>query len=511
MPSRRAMRGKRVRWFIVLAVLAAAVVPLLPRGTASAHPLGNFTINRYARVEVFRDRLRLHYVLDFAEIPTFQMRDSIDSDGDGAISRAEGNAYVLQLRDTVSEQISLSANGARLDLNPLEQRGDVIPGQAGLETFRAEFAFEAAVPGTGPLAIEFRDRNYSARAGWKEVVVRPSAGAIVTVDQRLLVDASNGLRSYPSGTLSSAPDVREASFSWIAGTGAAAPAIENVGAGRARATSPFDNLLDKDSSVGLVIIALAIAFLLGAQHAFGPGHGKSMVAAYLVGSRGKARHAVALGLTVTATHTSTVYLLGFVTLWATEYIAPERVYLFLGVASGGLVVALGLFLFLSRLKKAYPGASKGAHRHGRFGKAHSHGSVQRHEREGADCGHAHNHGDGAAHAGVSWRSLVTLGISGGLLPCPQAIVVMLAAISFGKVLFGMTLILSFSLGLAFVLSTIGVFLVLGQRFSQRRRLRAFVYAPLVARAVQLMPIVSAAGVTLAGAYITYQAWNQPGL
>ena len=263
-------------------------------------------------------------------------------------------------------------------------------------------------------------------------------------------------------------------------------------------------------TVGFLLLSLLIAFAFGAQHALGPGHGKTMVAAYLVGSKGTPKHAIALGLTVTATHTSTVYLLGLVTLVAAAWITPETVYLWMGVAAGVMVMGFGIVLVIQRLlSMRRPRIETGEHRHGIFGKAHSHAPAAHeehaHVHEHAHDEHPHPHEPETTGA-VTWRSLLSLGVLGGLLPCPSAVVVMVAAISQGQVLLGMLLIVAFSLGLAGVLMALGVSLVLGRKIPARQR-RIFQH-PLVARAVTAMPVISAVIVTVVGLGLTYQAMGR---
>ncbi|MEO6398217.1 MAG: sulfite exporter TauE/SafE family protein [Tepidiformaceae bacterium] len=512
----------------ILAVALAAVIaslPLLPQGTAYAHPLGNFTINRYARLEIYRDAVQIHYVVDMAEIPTFQLIGEIDSDGDGRASQAELDGYAAKERETLAKNFVLSVGGKRVEPKAVETSVQLLPGQGGLQTTRLAVVYDARTPEglAGSTEITFKDGNFAERAGWKEIVVRPSDGAVVGVDQRLTVDSSDALRNYPAETLKAAPDVREAAFTWTVGSGETAPAtatLQKVSGGRA--TSGFAGLLHHDRSLGIILLSLMAAFGFGALHALGPGHGKTVVAAYLVGSKGTPRHAVALGLTVTATHTSTVYLLGFITLSASAFILPETLYLYLGVASGAMVVLMGGTLLANRLWRAYRPSNESAHRHGLFGKAHSH-LPEAHEHDDGP----HEHADGGMHehphvaasvvttknakGSVTWRSLLTLGVAGGLLPCPSAIVVMLTAISLGQVFFGMLLIVAFSLGLATVLTTIGIALTAGKRLTGRFGGSKLAASPGFRRAATALPLISALGITLAGLAITYQSWNQPGL
>jgi ABC-type nickel/cobalt efflux system permease component RcnA len=501
------------RILLILALALVAAIPLLGPHRALAHPLGNFTLNRYARIEVFRDRLQVHYVVDMAEIPTFQAMDAIDSDRDGTASLAELDTYGKRLAETYRKSFTLKLDGRTLEPAPLETSVQLLPGQGGLNVTRIVILYGAPVPSLEDgksVSISWDDRNLLGSQGWKEVVVRASEGAQITVDPKLTVDQSDALLHYPAETLKSAPDVSQVAFTWVEGTGSAAPPTANLQVGTAGRDSSgvsgiFEKLLHHNQSLGFIALSLLIAFAFGAQHAFGPGHGKTMVAAYLVGSKGTPKQAVILGLTVTATHTSTVYLLGIVTLVAAAYVTPETLYLWMGLASGALVVIFGATLFIARLwglrRRA---AASGAHRHGLFGRAHTHEPahaphpVEAHMRE-------HDRPHAGADVRVTWRSLLSLGVIGGLLPCPSAVVVMVAAISQGQVALGMLLIVAFSLGLAGVLTGIGVSLVLGRRIPERHR--RLLERPLATRLVATMPVLSALVVMLVGVGITYQAWN----
>jgi ABC-type nickel/cobalt efflux system permease component RcnA len=258
-----------------------------------------------------------------------------------------------------------------------------------------------------------------------------------------------------------------------------------------------------------ILLALALAFAWGAAHALTPGHGKTIVAADLVGSRGTVRHAVFLGLTTTLTHTAGVFGLGFLTLFASRYILPEQLYPWLGVASGGLVVAIGLSLFRGRLKGLWGGGHHHDHEHHHHDHDHDHGHHHHH-----GDGHTHNHlPPGADNQPITWRGLLALGVSGGLIPCPSALVVMLSAIALQRIGFGMVLIVTFSLGLAGVLTAIGVLWVQAgswlERFSQRVPLLERL--PGRGRWLQLLPAASALFITLIGLGITQQALSQTGL
>ena len=258
----------------------------------------------------------------------------------------------------------------------------------------------------------------------------------------------------------------------------------------------------KQLDVGMVLIAFAVAVGLGAFHALEPGHGKTLVAAYLVGSRGTMKHAFLLGLIVTATHTAGVYLLGAVTLYASQYIVPERLYPWLGVVSGVLIAGLGAVLLVRR----YRGKDGLSNHHHHHHADHSHGldhhHHHRHHDHSHDHGHTHNHHD--PNRQVSLRELLTLGISGGIVPCPAALVVLLSAVSMQRIGFGLLLIVAFSVGLAAVLITIGLLMV----YARQSMSRFETNSPLTTR---WLPLTSSAFILVFGVALTAQALQSAGI
>ncbi len=272
--------------------------------------------------------------------------------------------------------------------------------------------------------------------------------------------------------------------------------------------SSFTELMaTKQLGIGIIVLAGIIAAGLGALHALEPGHGKTIVAAYLVGSRGTARQAMFLGLIVTGSHTMGVYLLGGITLWAQRYIVPEQVYPILGVLSGLIIAALGLYIFLQR----YVGVAVGlSHSHAGF--VHSHRSPLGFSNV-ADESEAHNHGaeikaltERADRMGkrVPMRELLALGVTGGIIPCPAALVVLLSAVALHRIGFGLFLILSFSVGLAAVLMTMGLLMVFARNFMSRFRNEG----PLFAR---WLPMASAGVMSLLGVGIAAKALLAAGI
>jgi ABC-type nickel/cobalt efflux system permease component RcnA len=258
---------------------------------------------------------------------------------------------------------------------------------------------------------------------------------------------------------------------------------------------------------GIVLAAMAVAAGLGAFHALEPGHGKTVVAAYLIGSRGTAWHAMMLGLIVTVTHTAGVYLLGVVTLFASHYVVPERLYPWLGVMSGLIIAGLGLSLLLRR----YAGSAHAdSHEHG-HGHTHAHGYVQHHTHgSGEEPVHPHAHHAQPHHphhhvpSTVSLRELLALGVTGGIVPCPAALVVLLSALSLNRLGFGLLLIVAFSMGLAAVLIAIGILMVYAQRLMARLQGDGVLMT-------RWLPLTSATVMTIFGVVIAVQALVSVGI
>ncbi len=491
-------------------ILAAAALVFSFNKEALAHPLGNFTINHFSRVEVGAESVRVRYVVDMAEIPAFQALQMMDADGDGVTSGAEFDAYAARAVAEYAEAIIVTVDGARVPLETISKSVTTPEGAGGLRTLRVECEFAGALLSADSgvaRRLSFEDTNYSNRTGWRELVVVPAAGTAVFDSTAFGTSLTNELKAYPEDMLAAPPNERAAEFSFTQGAVPAGAAVLRSRDGVA-VTGARDHFAELIAVPNLTLwgalVGLLIAAALGALHALSPGHGKTVVGAYLVGSRGTARHAVFLGLTVTVTHTIGVFALGLVTLFASQYVVPERLFPILSLVSGGIVVVIGLSLFIRRLRAAL-GLSKGhAHTHD-----HSHGEHGHDHSD--DPSHVHSHG-GRAHShlppgadgnAVTWRSLLALGISGGLLPCPSALVVLLSAIALHRVGYGMLLVVAFSLGLASTLTLIGLAFVYAGRWMKN----------MVGggRVVRVLPALSALVVTCVGVVICYQALAQAGI
>jgi len=480
------MRRGRIAALCVAAAIAGSA--LAPSG-ASAHPLGNFSVNHLSQVRISDGRAELHYILDQAEIPTFQEAQQFDTNGDGKVTGAETGPLLRAKLAEIAPDLSLTADGRPLPLGkPRNATISFPPGQSGLLLTRVEADFDAALP-AGTSRVEVHDQTYLGRVGWKEIEVLPGAGTDVRSNVGA-TDPTNGLRSYPQDLLSSPPDVRSGSFTVSPGSGqVTAPKGPDGGQTTTNvALDGFANTLASSNDHGwLLLLLFGAAFGWGALHALSPGHGKSMVAGYLVGSRGTPRHAAILGLTVTVTHTFAVFALGLVTLFASQYILPEDLYPWLGVISGVMVVTIGLTVMRSRFR--------------RWRRARAEANAHAHQ-------HDHSHSHAPSDQPLTMRTLLALGVAGGAVPCPSALVVLIAAISQHKIGLGMGLIFAFSLGLAATLTVVGLAVLHGGRLVARLRPERSIFG---SRLIGALPAASASIIILAGTLITLRAIPQVGL
>ena len=300
---------------------------------------------------------------------------------------------------------------------------------------------------------------------------------------------------------------------------------DEIGAADGETDALSDMLRSEELSLGLIVGALALSLFLGAAHGLEPGHGKTIVAAYLVGARGTVGNALFLGGVVTLTHTFSVILLGLVALFASQYVLPEQIFPYLGTASGLLIIGLGTWLLVNQLRGRGPGFghSHGGHSHTHEEEhhhdhsheehhhdhphgEHHHGHGHTHEEE--HHGHSHTHEEHHGHSHeipnkVTLGSLLTLGISGGIVPCPGALVILLLAVALHRIAFGLLLLVAFSVGLAAILIAIGVLIVKARPFVERFSGDG--------RWIQRLPIASAVVIIAVGCVITFRTLMHSGL
>ena len=499
------------------ALFASTIIVIALAGVSLAHPLGNFTTNHFIRIQVASQLVSVRLVVDMAEIPTFQELRIIDTDGDGQPSEAELVAYGNQAAARYVERLLLEIDDAPARLRLISNNVSLHSGAGGLQTLKIECDLEAAIASSATHRLRFEDMNHSDRAGWREIAVAPASGITVFDSSAFGNSITDELKSYPEDLLAAPLNERRAELSFTSGempTGAS-PLMTREGRPAEQGRDRLAELIAvPEITPGIALLGLLVAAALGALHALSPGHGKAVVGAYLVGTRGTARHAVFLGLTVTITHTLGVFALGLVTLFASQYVLPERLFPVLGLVSGLMVLTIGLSLFTSRLRAAINRSShKHSHSHDHSHGEHSHdehGEHTHHHHDG-DSVLTHSHGGrehshmppGADGSRVTWRSLLALGVSGGLLPCPSALVVMLSAISLHRVGYGLVLVLAFSVGLAATLTAVGLLFVYARRVFSR----PFGSNPLL----RFLPAASALVITCAGAVVCYEALVQAGI
>ena len=507
----------------LLACLLLAAAPLL------AHPMGNFSVNHYSKITLTHAEIELLYIIDMAEIPTFQELQAAGLKADPADPHI--SAYLRSKADEFWQGLMLKLDGRPVELECSERQVIFPPGAGGLPTMKFGFTCRAPLSklGSGQHRLEYRDNNFQERVGWKEVVVDadPALKISSTVPNR---DRSAELSNYPTDLLNSPPQILSADATFtlpavvrnavsvspdrkVSAPGATVPkaptqspaSVTEPAASSAPPTqltpnaqntprSAFTQLIASDRmTLWFFLTAALIAVGLGALHALEPGHGKTLVAAYLVGSRGAAWHAVLLGLVVTLAHTAGVYALGAVTLYASHYVLPEKLYPWLGAISGLIIVAMGVWLFLRR----WMGEDSLAH-------GHTHWYDGFITRPGAVASGGIGTAAAPALEGVTTRQLLLLGITGGLIPCPAALVVLLSAIALHRIALGFFLIVAFSVGLAAVLIAIGLLMVHAGRYVSR-------LSPNSDLIRRRLPLISAVFITIVGVVLVAQSLKPNGV
>ncbi len=494
------------KFYILIALLFLSL-------SAAAHPLGNFSINQYSRLEVEGGRIKIRQIVDLAEIPTFQLSSEIDADKNGTLSESELNAYAERLTPEHLANLSLSVNGQPTEIRAESKNVSLQTGAGNLPTLRIEWNLAGDISNPAdPNQVNFENKNYAERIGWNEIVLN-RVGSVNIFNANAFGSAlTDELKAYPPENLNAPLAERTASFSFSTNAVPANAKILQNRDGHATAAVQKDRLAEliavPSITPAIAFFGLLLAFGLGAMHAMSPGHGKTVVGAYLVGSRGTVKHAAFLGLTVTITHTLGVFALGLITLFASNYILPEKLMPFLSFVSGLLVLYIGLTIFKSRLFAAFGWENAGhyghghVHDHGHSHDNHNHAPLQPSANADGSDNFTHTH-DGQTHshlppAEISWKNLLALGISGGLLPCPSALVLMLSAISLNRVGYGLVLTLVFSFGLAATLTTVGLlFLYVGKAFGGSRLGQSRIFKAL--------PVASAFVIACVGAVICYNS------
>jgi len=514
-------------WQRIIAITTALWLALALPTAAWAHPLGNFTINHFAGLHVTQQEITIDYVLDMAEIPAFQEIALFDANGNGQPDATESDTYHAAKCLSLRSDLDLGVNNKPATLALSSSNIEFPAGAGGLLTLRLNCIFNTSLTNEAS-NISFTNNAYPERIGWREIVV--TSDKVALQGDFASTSISNRLTKYPEDLMSNPLDQRDVSFGLnatlpdqtqgqpVPAQGASPSSVASgLAFGNGREDAFTQLITMEDLSLPAILLALAISFVWGAMHALTPGHGKAVVGSYLIGERGNARHALLLGLTTTITHTAGVFAMGLVTLLAAQFITPEQLFPWLSFLSGALVAGIGIRLAITRLRDARAAQSSPrfemvevapvqkrsfVRQHAHHDDSHQHGHDHPHEHDhhGHDHGsHTHSH---LPPEDVTWRSILALGISGGILPCPSALIVLLSAIALGRIGFGLALVLAFSLGLAGVLTAIGLLFVYAGRMIS--------FAPKQRWILRVLPVASALVISLAGLGIVAQALAQIG-
>lgn len=493
------------------------ILLLISAGISLPHPMGDLSVSHYARLEVTAQGVRLVYALDLAELPTFDLLRSWQLERSSPREQLEAKARE-QARHWLQQ---LEIKSGSETLHPKFVSAELVIGDGAGNLPVARITTRAtldAPPGT----LQYEDRNFSNRAGWKEIVIVAGKGAALRQASQTNGDISQGLSSYPPDPTVAPPQDLRAELAWateqpmLAQRKPAAPSITPIpqptmvppapatATTTAAAAPPasvvrgdaLSRLLhEPDITPWMMLVGVALAFFLGGAHALTPGHGKTIVAAYLVGSRGTLKHAAFLGAVVTFTHTVSVFALGLATLFFFRFVMPEKIVQWLGVISGLSIVGIGVWMAYTRWRVA----SQHSHHDHSHSHDHPHTHDHHHHHDHGDDHHHHHHGPGG-HSHVpnelSWGGLVALGASGGLVPCESALVLLLGAIALRRVGFGLLLLVAFSAGLAIVLMAIGAIVLYARNLLPKRQSSG---SSVFFRYV---PVASAGVVTVVGLIMT---------
>jgi nickel/cobalt transporter (NicO) family protein len=461
-----------IRWTKIAAIASFSLGLTLAR-PATAHPAGFTSVNRYVGLQCNADgSIRIAYLLDFAEMPSYSELDDLDADHDGTLTPHEQRAYLERRLPPLVGAWTVLVNGSRATLRVSGSDVAIGQGERGMSTVRiaAEIVAEPVPPMASDVAdvhVDVTDPAFADRPGWREMAGDDSAPcALVGGNRERSLDAL----AYGSG--SSPPRVDRAEFTFRR-TGAPRPLSPTAGVEHTVLVDPrlasLSAAMKKASgSWTFSAIALALAAFLGAGHALGPGHGKALAAAYLVGRRARISQAVAFGATVTAAHTVVVFLFGLLAVTVERTVGSHRALRGLELASALMVLLLGL----TQLSKRW--------------------------REASSQGHSHSHVPPAPSRDSPY-SIVALGASAGLVPCPSGLALLFAAIALHRYAFGLVLVAAFSGGIAAALVTLGVLVILARRVIDR--------VPVGAAALQWLPVVSSACVTFLGVLLCASAWS----
>jgi nickel/cobalt exporter len=526
------VRSRSRRATSILALAGILVVLTAPG--ASAHPLGNTTVNHYDGLALSADGITDEAVEDIAEIPTFQRKGQIDANHDGTLSETERAGYAGHRCADLAGTLSIQVNGQRVAMTVLASAYQERVGAVGLKAGRLTCSLSGKAALTSASTVKVQNTWDDDGIGWHEITA-VATGIALKDSPFPATSISQALEKYPNELLTSPLDVRSGTLRTEPGGSSTYAAVKDLPvAGFAvkyldKVSRAFNDSVGKEHlTLGVGLLALLLSLTLGAGHAFLPGHGKTIMAAYLVGRRGSLKDVVTVGATVTITHTAGVLLLGLA-ITSTAAFAPAQAERWLGVVSGLIVASVGVGLLASALRRrrtsvlpllspareaVTAGAPAPHHEHPHHEHPHEHEHPhhehEHHEHEHEEPAHkhglfgrGHSHSHAPSDKGFSKGGLVGLGIAGGLVPSPSALLVLLAATALGRTAFGVLLVLGYGLGMAIALSVAGVLLVKLRgrldRIAGSSRIQA------TERVLALLPVLTALLVLAVGSLLTLRA------
>ena len=510
-----------VRLAFLLALVASAFASAAP---AAAHPLGNFTINHLTKISLEARRARLLYVLDMAEIPTYQVMRDVSPDG--KLSPKQLAVWANSEAAMLAPQLELRAGGAAIALAAGAVTVRTRPGAGGLPLIYLTLELAATLP---PAAqqLSFRDATFPGRLGWHDVVVAPAT------------EPTHDLLAYPNALLGSPRDLTAVDITRNGGRTnvvavSTSSTVASVPASAIRSNQLSDMLAKGTSDWSFVLLTLLVAIVLGALHALEPGHGKTLLAISLVGARATVKQATILASALTIAHTAGVLALGVAINLLKGYFVPEAIYPWITLISGGVIAFIGARAVQRQLAlrtasaTGHVHAAANTHAHHDHDHGHSHDHAHGHSHD-HDHAHSHDHGHGRYHhdhhghshghaqdelaharshaipgsAPLTFGGTVWAAMSGGVAPCPAALVVLLAAIALNQVAYGILVIVAFSIGLAATLTGLGIAVVRGASWLQGR--------PQFERFARFGPLASAVVIATIGAIMLGQGFAQQGI
>lgn len=500
---------------VSIACLAALASLFWSPAPAFAHDLTDRRVTGTevaCEVKVWRDRLTFDYWIAVGDLAALDFRKRLDLDGSGKIEPSErerihallrericAEGFVLEVDDDHLADRRLVFDRLRSSIRDWEEVGEPNPLKVNLQ-------LHLPLPAAGAARHEigFYPRNIMDLPAKTRVLV---SGADKISIQFVHPDDEEPLKvGIPRGAME--PTGLPFNFEAAADSQNWVMTEEPEQIDTSLEAQLKDLVRRDDLPLGLQILGLVLAFGWGAGHALSPGHGKTLVGAYLIGSRGTIGNALVLGLTVTLAHTFTVFVAGLIMLYFSNALRDSFDF-WINLGSGATIVIMGLALLRARMlgisapfEHAHGPGGHHHHHHGDHAHEHEHDHAHDHAHDHDHAHeHEHEHGEavGAAPAGVSWRQLIPLGISGGALPCPSAVVILLYSVHYRKILWGLAVLLCFSLGLAAVLVAIGILLVTGSSWLKRRSGGGAL--------LRVAPAISALIVTVVGILLCVNTWR----